>query len=65
MLRLRGADPPRYTYCQIEEVQLGRKAITVNGNYVVTNLAPSDPAIIGEYWAQDGITIIELAQGGA
>ena len=56
MLKLRGSDPPVYAYAEIHEVLLGRQAITLYGNYVVS--APS--IILGEYWAEDGITRVAL-----
>ena len=54
---MRGSDPPLYAYTEIATVLLGRRAVTVYGNYTA---ADTPCVVLGEYWAEDGITIVKL-----
>ena len=59
VLRLRGSAPPLYAYAEVSTALLGRQAVTVYGDYVVRGLH-DPPIILGEYWAEDGITVVQL-----
>lgn len=57
---MRDSDPRQYVLCEMCYTHLERRAITLFGNYVTTNPNESDPSVVGEYWAADGITVVDL-----